>query len=167
MYSFIKYINLRKLKIGNYTEFINLIYLSLEHELVARNNMVYPFIRYKNIDKEEARNIVNNSFINKALVFLSQFDHIKFIKSMDRTELDRLTKIFITDVLRSDPNVNIIEFYKNWEKFFKDSSKEWRTELDKEIDDLYEFKTFNNNESVNSVNKILIEIYNGFNKTIL
>ena len=41
--------NLRRYNIGVFNEFYKLVYISLEHELVARNNQIYPYIKFKNL----------------------------------------------------------------------------------------------------------------------
>ena len=61
--SFIMDINLRKFNVGLFSDFYILVYLSLEHELLARNNQIYPYIKFKNISKEDSLEILKNSFI--------------------------------------------------------------------------------------------------------
>jgi hypothetical protein len=164
MSSFINDFHIRKLKIGNYTNFIYLIYLSLEHELIARNNMIYPYIGFKNITKEESIKIVRESFIWKSLESLNNFNHIEFIKSINEKELIKLTNLFIKDVAK-DYNIcldinDIIIFYKKWEDYFKNISVEWENELYKEIDKIYEFKRYSYNENIiGGVNRLFLEIY--------
>ena len=164
MQSFINEFYIKKLRIGNYTNFINLIYLSLEHELIARNNMIYPYVALKNITKDESIKIVKESFIYKSLELLNSFNHINFISSIDESELLELTNKFIEDIAKdskicSDRN-DLIEFYKKWEEYFKYIKIKWEIELNKEIDKIYEFKRYSYNENIiGGVDKLFLEIY--------
>ena len=165
MASFINDYYIRELKIGNYTNFINLIYLSLEHELIARNNMIYPYVGLKNITKEETVKIVRTSFLWKSLDLLNSFDHMIFINSMNIDELIKITNIFINDVAKDYKICNnksdIIRFYKKWEEYFKNISIEWKNEMNKEIDKIYEFKRYSQNENIiGGVERLFLEIYN-------
>lgn len=167
MDSFIKCKGLSKLKKDKYKWFINMIYLSLEHELIARNNMIYPFIKFRNVDIDDAKKIVKTSFINKSFDLLDEFEHNKFVNSIDEKELIELTNIFNKEVLnQTDSITDVVGFYKKWEKFFKETSIKWRSEIDKEINRLYEF--INTDEFIlhsyhqdmtGFVHKLLIEIY--------
>jgi hypothetical protein len=167
MQSFIRCRGLSKLKNNNYRWFINMIYLSLEHELIARNNMIYPFIKFRNVDIDEAKKIVKTSFINKSFVLLEEFDYNMFINSIDKDELVKLTNIFNKEVLnQTDIITDVVEFYKKWEDFFKQTSIEWRKEIDNEIDRLYEFIDTNefilhsyHQNMIGFAQKVLIEVY--------
>jgi predicted ATP-grasp superfamily ATP-dependent carboligase len=144
-----------------------MIYLSLEHELIARNNMIYPFIKFRNVDIDEAKKIVKTSFINKSFVLLEEFDYNMFINSIDKDELVKLTNIFNKEVLnQTDIITDVVEFYKKWEDFFKQTSIEWRKEIDNEIDRLYEFIDTNefilhsyHQNMIGFAQKVLIEVY--------
>ena len=165
MKSFVDDFYIRKLKIGNYTNFINLIYLSLEHELIARNNMIFPYIGSKNMNEKDSMDLVKSTFIYKSLDLLDSFDHISFVNSIEPNTLLKLTNIFIKDVSKdnkqcSDIN-DLILFYQKYEKYFKSLVSEWKLEINKEISKIYELKTYSNNESIISgTHRLFIEIYN-------
>lgn len=172
MHSFIKDIKLRNYKIGYYTNFINLIYLSLEHELVARNNMIYPYIKYKDIDIKESKNIIKSSFIWKALEYLKDFNHSEFISNFNLNDLINITNDFNQNILNqnnimSDYN-DIKVFYENFEFFFKETSDTWERELNDEILKIYENKLIlleNNEKKSNNVKDLLLNLYiNKINK---
>lgn len=172
MHSFIKDIKLRNYKIGYYTNFINLIYLSLEHELVARNNMIYPYIKYKDIDIKESKNIIKSSFIWKALEYLKDFNHSEFISNFNLNDLINITNDFNKNILNqnnimSDYN-DIKVFYENFEFFFKETSDTWERELNDEILKIYENKLIlleNNEKKSNNVKDLLLNLYiNKINK---
>lgn len=165
MQSFVDDFHMRKLKIGNYTNFINLVYLSLEHELIARNNMIYPYVGLKNITKEESTKIIKESFIYDSLIKLGNFDHKSFINSMDSKELIELTNLFIKDVAKKDNlcvNISdVIIFYKKWEEYFKNIKIEWEIELNKEISKIYEYVRPSYNEGIiGGTHRLFKIIYN-------
>ena len=153
--------NLRK---GKYGKFINLIYYSLEHELIARNNMIFPYIGLKNISKDETIKIVKESFIYTSLVELSKFNHINFINSINLSELIELTNLFIRDVDKNNQEISnlneVTYFYKKWENYFKNISVEWEIEMYKEINKIYEYKTSEYNEdTLGGAQRLFEEIY--------
>ena len=64
-------------KTGKMSKFINLVYLSLEHELIARHNMIYEMFRWKNIvDKGKLVDLFEKSYINQALQQLKNFSYL-------------------------------------------------------------------------------------------
>jgi hypothetical protein len=113
--------NLSNYKQGKYMDFYTLVYLSLEHELVARNNQIYPYIKFKNLSKEQSIEILKTSFIWDALNILKGFNYLNFISKFDIKELSELTNSFIIDCLhdnesRVENKDDIILFYKIWDE---------------------------------------------------
>lgn len=137
--------DLKKYNIINFNQFYFLVYLSLEHELVARNNQTYPYLKPKNLDKEESIKILKSSFIWDALEKLNNFDYELFIQKFDEKDLIRITNEFIKDCLydkdsKIDNMFDLINFYKTWDEYFKEISEKWKHILMNEVDKIYERK---------------------------
>jgi hypothetical protein len=127
MESFIKSLYLYKLRKKVFSEefgdFLDLVYLSLEHELIARNTMIYENFINCNGSKEEIISIFKTSFIYKSLMMLKNFNHKDILKG-DRKELLENTMIFLEYF--KDFNFDDIEnYYKKWENYFKKKSDEY------------------------------------------
>jgi hypothetical protein len=153
--SFIMDINLRKFNVGLFSDFYILVYLSLEHELLARNNQIYPYIKFKNISKEDSLEILKNSFIWQSLQYLNDFDSSSFISKFDSNYLIDITNSFIINVLhdnetRIENKNDLIKFYHIWEGHFKDIYKKWTFILLSEVDRIYERKMWKFNEGIKS-----------------
>jgi hypothetical protein len=151
--SFIMDINLRKFNVGLFSDFYILVYLSLEHELLARNNQIYPYIKFKNIYKEDSLEILKNSFIWQSLQYLNDFDSSLFISKFDSNYLIDITNSFIINVLhdnetRIENKNDLIKFYHIWEGHFKDIYKKWTFILLSEVDRIYERKMWKFNEGI-------------------
>lgn len=137
--------NLRRYNIDIFNEFYVLVYISLEHELVARNNQIYPYIKFKNLKKEDSIQILKQSFIWKALQMLKEFDYEKFINKFDQQVLINITNSFIKDCLYDhDQNIenesDLIKFYKVWDEYFNEVSNNWEELLLREVELVYERK---------------------------
>lgn len=137
--------NLRKYNINTFSEFYILVYISLEHELVARNNQIYPYIKFKNLSKGDSIEILKNSFIWRALDKLNSFDYEKFVVKFDTNFLIKTTNNFIKDCLYDnetfiDNKDELILFYKVWDEYFRETSKKWHDLLLREVDVIYERK---------------------------
>jgi hypothetical protein len=137
--------NIRKYNIDKFNEFFELVYISLEHELVARNNQIYPYIKFKNLKKEESLNILKQSFIWTALTKLKSFDYINFVNKFDNDLLVKITNNFIKDCLYDNETIienkdELLSFYKVWDEYFRETSKKWHDLLLREVDIIYERK---------------------------
>lgn len=161
--SFLMDIHLRNFNVGLFSEFYILVYLSLEHELLARNNQIYSYIKFKNLSKEESLDILKKSFIWDALQNLNNFDSLSFIKKFKTYDLIEKTNSFIINVLHDNNLIieddnDLIEFYNIWDDHFKEISKNWTSILFSEIDRIYERKMWVFNEGISYIaKKILIE----------
>ena len=145
-------LQLRKYRdIVYFSEFYILFYISLQHELVARNNQIYPYIKFKGIKKEESIKLIKKSFIWVYLDNINSFNHDSFIKKFKVDFLIELTNEFLKDVLFSDELVEDYDdlklFYQKFEKYFKTLSVEWKDITFKEIDYVYESNSFINEYS--------------------
>lgn len=141
--SFQKELHLSKFYDGKFSKFSRLFYLSLEHELVARNNQIYPYINFKNITKEQSISILKKSFIWEALLLLNDFDIENFIKQYELNDLIDITNNFIEKVLFNQIEKvrdisDVMKFYTQCDSFFKETSKEWKKQLFSEVDKTYE-----------------------------
>lgn len=139
--------NLRKYRNEKFMDFYTLVYLSLEHELVARNNQIYPYIKFKNLSKEKSLDILRESFLWESLSLLKSFDYIYFINKFDDDELIEITNNFIVDCLFDKENKienkeGLLEFYKIWDIYFNELSDKWKNLLLREVDIVYERKNF-------------------------
>ena len=146
--------NLRKYNIDIFNEFFILVYISLEHELVARNNQIYPYIKFKELKKEQSIEILKKSFIWDALVNLKKFDYENFIIKFEEHDLLKITNSFIKDCLydKETQVVNmddLISFYKTWDEYFNEMSNTWEKILLSEFDKVYERKATLNYEHKN------------------
>jgi len=139
--------NLRKYRNEKFMDFYLLVYLSLEHELVARNNQIYPYIKFKNLGKDQSLDILKESFIWEALDLLKGFNYIDFVNKFEVDELVDITNNFIVDCLfdsdnRVDGGEDLLEFYKIWDIYFNELSNKWMSLLLREVDIVYERKNF-------------------------
>jgi hypothetical protein len=150
--SFDMELQLRKYRdIEYFNEFYILFYISLQHELVSRNNQIYPYIKFKGIEKEESIKLIKKSFIWTYLNNLTSFNHDSFIKKFEINFLIELTNGFLKDVLFSDEKIEDVDdlklFYQKFEKYFKSLSIEWKDITFREIDYVYENNSFINEYS--------------------
>ena len=155
--------NLRKYNINNFETFFKLVYISLEHELVARNNQIYPYIKFKNISKEESMKILKQSFIWKSLNMLNEFNYKSFINRFDKLDLMQITNSFIKDCLYDDIKTiddqeELSKFYEIWNDYFKEVHIKWKSILLSEVDLVYERKLLDIDNSKN-YKEIIIEIW--------
>lgn len=161
--SFLMDIHLRNFNIGLFSEFYILVYLTLEHELLARNNQIYPYIKFKKLSKEESFEILRKSFIWKSLQELNNFKSLSFIKKFNQEDLIEKTNSFIRDVLHDNKTIiedskDLVDFYTIWEEHFKEISIKWNSILISEVDRIYERREWVFNEGINSTaRKILTQ----------
>ena len=132
---------------SKFGKFIHLVYLSLEHELVARNSMIYHKLR--NIDKDKILDKFKDTYIYKSLLQLNNFDVEKFISEFNIDDLLKITNDFIYDYKgynKVNNKQDLIEFYSKWKEYFHKKSEEYYIEALKMIDDIK-----------NDINKPIIE----------
>jgi len=151
--------NLRKYNVGDFNDFFILVYISLEHELVARNNQIYPYIKFKELTKEQSLDILKKSFIWTSLDKLKIFNVDNFINKFNVDDLIKITNSFIKDVLYDDNNIidnylELKEFYQLFKEYFNDISNKWKILLLREVDVIYERK-YNHNEYIDGYKDIL------------
>jgi uncharacterized ubiquitin-like protein YukD len=129
---FIKTLITKKYKGVN--SFVDLVYLSLEHELIARHNMLYELYRWIEItDKEKLYEIFKKSYTYKALIKLQHFNAADFISKTNN--LNNFTIDFSNDI--GDVfDGNLSDYYQKWEKFFKKKSNEFMDYVDSMLDEV-------------------------------
>lgn len=161
--SFIIDMNRHNFNLGLYFEFMKLIYISLEHELVARNNQIYPYIKFKNLTRDDSIKILKSSFIWSYLEDLKTFDVKSFINKFNIDELLNTTNRFIENCLQDlNYKVNdvdgLYDFYNKWNDYFIMTSDNWKLEIFKEVDRLYE-KNLSEILDNNIIHKLIKEIW--------
>jgi hypothetical protein len=121
-------------KFKGHNDFINLVYLSLEHELIARHNMLYELFRWIEItDKNELYNIFKKSYTYTSLNYLKDFNHVNFINRT--TNLKDFTLNFSKSI-NDKFDGNLLEYYKKWETFFHNKYNEFMSYIDNMLDDV-------------------------------
>ena len=141
----------------NFSEFFNLAYMSMEHELVARNSMIYDHLRWLNVsDRDLLMDEVKKTRSYQYLLWMQNFDHAKFINSFNFSDLKNMTNKMIELMNKyrevklkfclNEKDIDI--FYKKWENLFKMKSKEYREYINKIIGDVInDVRPYNENHS--------------------
>lgn len=143
--------------------FMGLVYLSLEHELVARNTMIYEnFINCKS-SKEVLYNRYKKTYMYKSLMQLKNFDYTNFINLKYLHDINLFVGKFGE---KECENINNIEnFFYGWKQYFEDKSDEYLKEGYKILDKVYNvIKENNNKKEVRNVVDILKDIYKKYIK---
>lgn len=125
--------------------FIELSNLSLKHELEARNNMIYDRLRWlKTYDVYQLSDEFKNTYVYKALIMLSEFNHNLLINNVNYEDLLIFTNDFLNNFLKSDKVISdkkyLIDFYKNCEDKFHQISKNYIDKAHLVIDELVKDK---------------------------
>ena len=114
-------------------DFINLVYLSLEHELIARHNMLYEMFRWQGVtDKNELYKLFEKSYTFNALNQLKNFDYNFLIEQKDIIKFTEEFSKSIGDKFDG----NIEEYYNRWKLFFKRKSEEFLGYIDSMLDEV-------------------------------
>jgi len=177
LFGFYKERNLQQFKTTKYFNFSYLIYLSLEHELIARNNMIYPSFRWiGETDKQILINKYKTMYIYQSLNYLKEFDPVNFINSIDEKDLIKYTNTFIKDVARKTnfchSKSDLLEYYTKWSIFFNEKHTEYYdhaiVEIDTVIKDIMKNKTYEKiNYSYTELNySIIKKLFDIFYKNI-
>ena len=112
--------------------FLDLVYISLEHELITYYNMLYELYRWIGItDKKELYKIFKTSYTYKALQKLKDFNSNNFLKD----DVLDFTKEF-SDKIGDEFNGDLKEYYKKWELFFHKKSNDFSSYTDSMLDDI-------------------------------
>lgn len=162
---------------NKYFEFIHLVYLSLKHEMEARNHMIYDMLRWlKTYDVHQLKNEYEKTYIFKALTQLKDFDHLKFINKFNYNDLLNYTNIFLTTLKGGKINnkEELVSFYKKYENFFHNVATEYIKKADEIIEELIidkkpymekiNLSIFRNNNDYNYLLNRLKEVLNNILK---
>jgi len=168
MNSFINSLYYNVLKIDetdeNFKEFLDFVYLSLEHELIARNTMIYEnFINCK-CDKDVLLKLFENTYMYKSLLMLKNFNCNNILKSkniIDKT--NKFISYFGGDDCENEEDVKL--FYIKWQEYFNIKSNEYLIEANKMLDDVYNVIKENKiQHNIKNVIDILKDIYANYIK---
>ena len=166
MDSFIKsiyYAELYKGKDNNdFLNFLNLIYLSLEHELIARNTMIWEMFSYCKCSKDELYKLYHQSYMYKSFDILKSFDYSLLIKDINIVQKVNNFINYFGGTLCDNEN-DVIIFFDNWKKYFNEKSEEYLTEGYKILEDILSVNEFNNNKvNIKKIKDMLLHIHNHF-----
>lgn len=109
-----------------FDRFLAYIYYNFEHELEARVSQTYEYYRIfkKGSDFKDAWQDFLSKELYGMLKYLNGFDHIKFIKSWNKYVLLDFTNQFnIIYGLDQIKLSQLNDYYKKWEKLFKNNYK--------------------------------------------
>ena len=141
------YINSLKINNKPFIEFLDLIYLSLEHELVAYNNMLYGSYRWLDIrDKNELKNLIKKSYTYTSLKKLKNFNHKEFINKHNINNLMSFTVDFSKSF--NDEFNDLETYYKKWENYFSFKADEYLNQINLVIDEIISEKNINEYKSI-------------------
>ena len=171
--SFLKSLYLNKLKNDNvfhreFNNFLNLVYLSFEHELIARNTMIYENFINCNCSKEELFSLFEKTYIYESLIRLKEFKHEDVLK-ISKNELIQYTNLFL-EFFKENKIDDIEKYYQNWEIYFKSKSDEYLKEAYNVLNDIYNKKIYEHfhpneypsyKENINMKN-IILKIHENF-----
>lgn len=119
--------------------FFSLVILSLEHEMVARNSMLYHYLKDLDLkDRENNWKYVKDTFSYKYLLELKKFDSNVFINSFKTDKLIEVTNEYLTRFKKPKINsiIELSKFYTDFEKHFKDKADEYMEYINHTIDDV-------------------------------
>lgn len=166
MNSFRNDLYIQVLRKGNKNEdfnyFLHLLYLSLEHELVARNSMIYENFISCYIDYEKLKILFEQSYLYKSFEELKNFDYVKVINS---NNIIKNTNLLIDKIggIPCQTHIDIENFYNNWNDYFIKKSNEYLLEAFKVLKEISIVKESNEYKG-KKVKDILINIYNRYIK---
>lgn len=146
---------------NEFLNFLFLVYLSLEHELIARNTMIWEMFKNCHSSKEELINLYQKSSIYNSFISLDQFNYNKVIKVPD---ILKKVNNFIFYFKGEDCNdINDVEkFFKNWQSYFIEKSTKYKKEALIVLDELWNLNESTltiNPPKVKNVKTLLLEIY--------
>ena len=146
----------------DFSNFLDMIYLSLDHELIARNTMMWEMFSYCKCSKDELYSLYHQSYMYKSFDILKSFDYTNIINVPNIIQKVNIFINYFGGNLCTDNN-DILIFFKNWKKYFITKSDEYITEGYKILDDILTINEFKNNKSnLINVKDLLLYIHNNF-----
>jgi hypothetical protein len=146
----------------DFLNFLNLIYLSLEHELIARNTMIWEMFSYCKCSKDELYKLYHQSYMYKSFNILKSFNYNLLIKDINIIQKVNNFINYFGGTLCNNEN-DVIIFFDNWKKYFNEKSEEYLTEGYKILEDILSVNEFNNNKvNIKKIKDMLLHIHNHF-----
>jgi len=146
----------------HFLNFLRLIYLSLEHELIARNTMIWEMFINCKCSKQELYKLYKETFMYKSLTYLNYFNYNDLLLIDDiKIKVNEFISYFGGNPCQTDEDIKL--FFKNWSFYFKSKYKEYTIEAYKVIDDLIQINELKYNKpKVKNIKEILLEIHNEY-----
>lgn len=149
---------------SNFKYFLEIVYLSLEHELIARNTMIYEnFINCK-CSKTKLIEEYKKTYTFKSLKIMKNFQYEIYLDKKYLKDINSFINKFGGEKCKNLKDIEL--FFKGWKNYFKDKSEEYLDEAYNVLDKIYNvIKESNiNNDKIRNVKDILLEIQNKYIK---
>jgi len=143
---------------NDFLDFLFLIYLSLEHELIARNTMIWTMFHETHCSKDILYKLFEDSFMYESLDKLTNFDYSKLLiipNIIDK--VNNFINYFGGNICN---NNDVLLFFKNWESYFDLKSTEYKKEAYQILDEIYVENIKENNKKTKNIKNILLQIHN-------
>jgi hypothetical protein len=145
-----------------FSNFLEMVYLSLEHELIARNTMIWEMLSYCKCSKQELYSLYHQSYIYKSFDILKSFDYTDIINTPNIIQKSNIFINYFGGTL-CDNDDDVILFFKNWKKYFSYKSDEYIKAGYDVLNDILSINEFKNNKiEVKNVKDLLLDIHNNF-----
>lgn len=167
-HSFVSSLYLQNLKKGKrnkkFIYFLDMVYLSLEHELIARNTMIYENFINCRCSKDKLYELFKKSFMYKSFILLNNFNYNELLNSEKILEnTNDFINFFGGD--QCENKEDLILFYQKWKEYFALKSNEYLKESYKVLDDVQNLINENENKKeIKNVKIMLKEIYENYIK---
>ncbi|MCK9446653.1 hypothetical protein M0Q50_07305 [bacterium] len=146
---------------NDFKYFLHLVYLSLEHELIARNTMIYEMFIECNCSKEELIKLFEDSYIYESFIKLNDFNYTNLINIPNIIEkVNDFINYFGGNICQN--NDDVILFFTNWKEYFKNKSDEYIIESYKIIDNVFNMIKENKIVKKQNVKELLLYIHNKY-----
>lgn len=161
-----KYIALKNNETSkDFKYFLYIVYLTLEHELIARTTMIYEMFINCNCSKEELYRMFEESFIYDSFNVIDGFNYDNLINSNNIiNKINDFINLF--GGIACGSNNDVIQFFQNWDKFFKEKSEQYKKEGYHVLDDLFdvikENYSFDNRTKKVDIKDMLLDIHKNF-----
>ncbi|MCK9415963.1 hypothetical protein M0Q97_04815 [Candidatus Dojkabacteria bacterium] len=144
-----------------FVDFLQLVYLSLEHELIARNTMIWEMFRNCKCEKNELYKLYYESYMYKSFNLLNSFNYHNLIDVNNIEKVNNFINYFGGSLCENEND--IIIFFKKWQKYFKEKSDEYLKEGYKVLNDILNINEFKNSDiKIINVKDLLLYIHNNY-----
>jgi len=146
---------------NDFLDFLFLVYLSLEHELIARNTMIWSMFHETHCSKEILYNLYEDSFMCESLNKLSNFDYTKLLNIKDILDkVNNFINYFGGNICNDSDDVLL--FFQYWKSYFDVKSSEYKKEAYNLLDDIYMENIKENKKEMKNIKNMLLKIHNSF-----